>query len=150
MRGRILLLITGSLFWLLLGGGEASGANAIAVQATLAEYRLTMQCNPELMTISWTTSYEEDVAGYKVHRLSLDGQQENGWVNPIPLTARGPSKYQVLDANARPGRRYLYRLYVFDASFRLSLAQQIVLANPAQPTCLYLPVLATGHAQRGR
>lgn len=147
MSGRILLVV-GALLGLLLGRGQAHRVNARAVQATLAERQLVMQCNPELLVIAWTTSYEEDVAGYKVHRLSLDGQQGNGWVNPIPLTAHGPGEYKVLDAQAQSGRRYLYRLYAFDASFRLSLAQQIVLANPAQPTCLYLPLMATGRSTR--
>lgn len=146
MSGRILLVV-GALLGL-LGRGQAHRVNARAVQATLAEQQLVMQCNPELLVIAWTTSYEEGVAGYKVHRLSLDGQQANGWVNPIPLTAHGPGEYKVLDAQAQSGRRYLYRLYAFDASFRLSLAQQIVLANPAQPTCLYLPLMATGRSTR--
>jgi hypothetical protein len=142
MNGRILLVVN-AFIGLLLGHSPAHGVSQHAVQATLVEQQLIMQCTQELMIISWTTSYEEDVAGYKVHRLSLDGQQGNDWVNPIPLTAHGPGEYKVLDAQAKPGRRYLYRLYVFDASFRLSMAQQIVLANPAQPTCLYLPLMAT-------
>jgi len=149
VSGRI-LLAAGAFLWLLLGRGPIRGAAVRTVEATLTGYQLTMQCTPELMVISWTTAAEEDVAGYKVHRLSLDGQQANGWVNPIPLSAHGPGEYKVLDAQVRPGRRYLYRLYVFDPTFRLSLAQQIVLANPAQPTCLYLPILATAHAKRGR
>ena len=149
MSGRI-TLAAGALLWVLLGRGPAHDVNARAVQATLVERQLTMQCNPALMAISWTTSYEEDVAGYKVHRLSLDGRQETGWVNPVPLSAHGPGEYKVLDAQARPGHRYLYRLYVFDPTFRLSLAQQIVLANPAQPTCLYLPLLASADTDNGR
>ncbi len=149
MSGRILLAASAFL-WMLLGRGPVQGATARSVEVTLTEHQLTMQCNPELLVISWTTSYEEGVVGYKVHRLSLDGQQENGWVNPIPLTAHGPGEYKVLDAQAGPGRRYLYRLYAFDASFRLSLAQQIVLANPAKPTCLYLPLMATARANSDR
>jgi len=111
--------------------------------AELSHYQLEMRCrSPQLMIISWATALEENVAGYKVHRYSLDGQQTHGWVNPVPLTARGPGDYRLIDSSAVPGYRYFYRLYVFDDTYRLSRAQQIVLANPAQPTCLYFPLIS--------
>lgn len=110
--------------------------------AELSSYGLTMKCRPpQVMDIVWTTTVEENVAGYKVHRHSLDGEQGHEWINSVPLAARGPGDYRLLDSHVVPNRRYLYRLYVFDATYQLSQAQQIVLANPAQPTCLHLPII---------
>ena len=93
------------------------------------------------MIIAWTTAAELNVAGYRVHRYSLDGQQAHEWVNPVPIAAQGPGEYRLIDSNVVPNRSYLYRLYVFDESNQLSRAEQLILANPARPTCLHLPMI---------
>ena len=78
--------------------------------AELSHHRLKMHCRaPQLLIISWTTVLEAEVAGYKVHRHSLDGQQEHAWVNTVPLAARGPGDYRIIDSDVVPGRRYLYQ-----------------------------------------
>lgn len=125
-----------------LGG---PGGRIDQAHTELSHYELVMRCGArQWMSISWTTVLEENVAGYKVHRYSLDGQQEHAWVNSVPITALGPGSYRIIDSDVVPGRRYLYRLYVFDVTYQLSRAEQIILANPAQPTCLYFPLVRGG------
>lgn len=156
MRQRTLQVILALLCSMIGSGLPTMGSNAPTyatyaarasmlptdqAHAELSNHELEMNCMPpQVMTIGWTTVLEENVAGYKVHRHSLDGKQEHAWVSAIPLAAHGPGGYRILDVNAVPNRRYLYRLYAFDASYQLSQAEQIILANPAQPTCLHLPI----------
>lgn len=146
-QGAVLALF--AIWWLTAPVGiwplRAHAVHAETPRAELLSYRLIMRCLPShLLDIGWTTAVEENVAGYKVHRLSLDGQQPPGWVNPVPIAARGPGDYRLIDSDVAAGRRYLYRLYVFDETYQLSRAQQIVLANPAHLTCAYAPLVHRG------
>ena len=103
-----------------------------------------------LALISWRTSSEENVTGYKVHRTLLDSPEENRWVNRFPIAAMGAGvEYHVIDSQAVPGKTYRYRVYGFDESGRLSLATNLTLAERMQPSCSYVPLVYAAESVPG-
>ena len=113
----------------------------------VAEHHFDVHCTSpftSLALISWRTSSEANVTGYKVHRTLLDDPEENRWVNRYAIAALGSeTEYHVIDSQAVPGRTYRYRVYGFEESGRLSLATPVMLAEGMQPSCFYLPLIFT-------
>lgn len=112
-------------------------------------YRFEVLCGSHVLLISWKTAAETNVDVFKVHRQALDDPERAGWVNTVPLVAKGDdSSYSVIDIGVMDGRLYTYTLYGFVASddyeepvYLLSEALPVQLDEAVGPTCIFLPIV---------
>ncbi len=114
-----------------------------------APYRFEVLCGSDVLLISWRTAAETSVDVFKVHRQALDDPEVAGWVNTVPLVAKGDnSSYSVIDIGVMDGHLYSYTLCGFVASddyeepvYLLSEALPLQLEEAIGPTCIFLPVV---------